>query len=185
MKRFILITVLTLATLPLWSQDNLPDNTQGSPTAISNGFEVFKMGMNRKTVQDKLYQSKLFYYQGEPEVTMTKNPAETLLNCQGRGIVKKGTFHFYKGRLFVITLILNPEEIDYYTLFTRFTKRFGDPKKMSPKSALWENKKTRLGLEKPLAIRFVDAEIFDSMEKKGKIKENVKVKTREDFLELF
>lgn len=185
MKRFVTVTSFIFLILPLWSQEKPENTAKGTPAAISNGFEVIEMGMNRETVQENLYRSAFFFYQGEPEVTMLDRPAQTLLNCEGRGIVQKATFHFYEGKLFVITLILNPKEIDYYTLFTQFTKKYGDPEKMSPKAALWENEKTRLGLENPLAIRFVDVTIFDSMEKNGKIKENIKEKTREDFLELF
>ena len=49
----------------------------------------------------------------------------------------------------MILLVLDESLIDYFTLYTTFSEKYGPPNDLSPERAVWENGLVRVSLERP------------------------------------
>jgi len=96
--------------------------------------------------------------------------------------VKRAFFQFYEGKLWVMILVLNPDRIDHYSLFTSLSAKYGDPALLDPKEARWEDKATRVALERPLTLRYMDMAAYGKLREGSAVKESVEELDRKEFL---
>jgi hypothetical protein len=73
----------------------------------------------------------------------------------------------------------------YYSMFTTLTKKYGEPDSLNPQKAVWKNEQTTLSLEKPLTIKYIDNELFDSTQNYSNLPKTGTEITREMFLDEF
>lgn len=152
--KFTALAVLFLSAVSLHAQESDPTET------VPGGYRGYKLGADMAQVKKALEIDSWFRWRGEPEVSLLTEPSRNLIDCDGSGFIRRGFFQFDEDRLFIITLELNPRWIDYFTLFTEFRKRYGEPAGMDPDRAWWESGETRLVLEKPLTVKYLDRKVF-------------------------
>lgn len=174
MKRWWLVLFACLATVNLSAQ-----------AALTPGFDVFRLGMNLEDLKTALKNNSFFLYSGDPDVSVLARPNTNLIDVPGVTYFSRGVFQVIDGRLYSMTFELNPEQLDYYTMYTTLTKKYGEPLALDPQSARWESATVRLSLEKPLTVKYVDMVVFQRIQKEGRAQTALQALTRDKFLENF
>lgn len=175
-NRIALAVLALLLTAPAWAQ---------APAALNPGFDVFRLGMSLVELKDALKRSSFLLYSGEPDATLLDRPNTNLIDVPGVGFVSRGVFQVIDGKLYSISLELNPEKVSYFDVYTQLTKKYGDPTALDPSSARWENPSVRMSLEKPLTVKYIDMPVFQRIEKEGRAQQALDAITRDQFLGTF
>ena len=177
----ILAILFLSAAASLSAQDAVQDKEP-----LPMGFENLLLGMSLEDVKDQLLKSDSFYYRGDPDVSLLDRENRTLLEVEGLGFFSSAQFQFSPDdRLYVIALVLDRERIDFFSLYTTLSGKYGQPVDFSPKRAFWENNSMRLVLERPLTVRYIYSEVFDDLAQEGEALKSYERISREEFLSRF
>ena len=152
---------------------------------VPDGYREIRLKAGMEETKDALTRDPYFAFAGDPDVSMLDSPNKHQIDCEGSGFIKRAYFQFDDDRLFVIILEIDRSRLDYYTLYTRFTEQYGEPVDLNPKRAVWESSVTRLSLEYPLTIKFIDKSIFSEILDGSQTDQNYKAWLREEFLNDF
>ena len=107
------------------------------------------------------------------------------IEANGANFVKRGSFQFYDEKLYSIIVQMNPEKIDYYSIYSFLVEKYGEPSVVDQKKSLWEDDRVRLILERPLTLKYIEVSVFKKIiENRGK-KEAVSEEMREQFIRAF
>ena len=74
--------------------------------------------------------------------------------------------------------------MDYYSIFTTLSEKYGKPDSFSPTMATWKNDSTTMTLEKPLTLKYIDNEIQKSIQNYSNIQSSAEEKTQKMFYSL-
>lgn len=157
----------------------------GAQANLNPGFDVFRLGMSLADLKSALSNNSFFIYNGDPDVTLLSRPNTNLIDVPGISYFSRGIFQVVEGKLYSITLELNPEQISYFAMYQALTKKYGDPQALDPASARWESAAVRLSLEKPLTVKYIDMPLFQRFQKEGAAQKALQEITRDKFLENF
>jgi hypothetical protein len=202
MKRTIIgAAILTLAGLSLSAQvpakadaasaPAQPDAASGTasqaqPTdtkkTASRAFRGVELGMDRDTAITALKKDPIFAYRGPEDISLLPSPNQSLIEVSGLSFVKRGYFQFYDGKLWTMILELNPDKVDHYSIYTSLVKKYGEPLLIDPKEARWEDKTTRMALERPLSLRYMDMTVYDKLRESASAKASAEELDRQGFL---
>lgn len=160
-----------------------PETT--APAEIPRGFREITLGMELDTVKELLQEDPLFAYRGDPDVSMLPQPQQTLIECAGTSYIRRAYFQFHERRLYIMTLSLNPDRLDYYTMYSTLSGKYGSPDRLDPGSAVWELPELRLSLERPLNVKYIDVEVFSRLQEESRAGEDLRELAKERFLEQF
>ncbi len=157
-----------------------------APAAIQpSGFRGISLGMSIDAVKAALRADPLFRYRGDPEVSLVpQESSQSLIECDGAQYVRRAYFQFEKEELFIVILVLDPEMIDYYSLYSTLTRKYGNPSSLSPRESVWLFDAVRLSLERPLTVKYVDRQTFASLQK-GAVPADQEQMSRDWFLGQF
>ncbi|OHD19719.1 MAG: hypothetical protein A2087_14085 [Spirochaetes bacterium GWD1_61_31] len=173
---------LTAPTTTLAPADPAGDATA---VAVPREFRGVSLGMSLDEVKAILRADGLFHFQGDADVSLLPRPNETLLEVAGLSYVRRAFFQFYEGRLFVMIFAMNERQIDHYAIFTAMTGRYGQPQSLSPGESVWQDQATRLSVERPLAVKYIDLAVFNQLVANGAALESFEEILRQDFLDGF
>jgi hypothetical protein len=96
--------------------------------------------------------------------------------------VRRGYFQFYEGKLWVMILVLDAEKVDHYSIYTDLVAKYGEPSFLDPKESRWEDKATRMALERPLTLRYMDMTVYGKLREGASAKESAQELDRQGFL---
>jgi hypothetical protein len=150
--------------------------------SLPRGFRGIELGMGRDEVIEALKSDPLYAYRGPEDVTFLPSPNQSLIDVSGLSFVKRGFFQFYDGKLWVMILALNPDKIDHYSLYTSLAAKYGEPGLLDPKEVRWEDGDTRMALERPLTLRYMDMAAYVELSGGSATKETVVDLERAEFL---
>ncbi len=136
-------------------------------------------------LRERLEGNSNFIYRGGPDVSLRPSDQERSIETEGRGYMERGAFHFDEGILYIITLFLNRERLDYFTLYRTLEGKYGSPEALTPERALWENEETRITLERPLTVKYLDIPRFQARIEEGTMEESLRIQARNIFLDQF
>ena len=181
MRLYIILIILILFTAAAAvSQD------QGEPSAdLPRGFHGIELGMDLDQVKALLTKDELFYYRGDPDVSFLPAPKQTLIECPGNTYISRAYFQFDQEKLFIMILDLNMKEVDYFSMFTTLSEKYGQPAYLDPSAAVWSSEEIRLSLEKPLSVKYIHLAVFNQLRDQGKSKEGILEYYRKEFLKEF
>ena len=148
-------------------------------------FAGIRLGDGLGAVKKSLLGNPYFDFRGDRDVSFLPKRPETVIDSEGTFHVLRGLFQFHEDRLYIMTLYLNPARTDYYSLFTRLSRKYGPPAVLDPSGAAWESESVRLSLEKPLTVKYVGREIFEKVRAAGTAEKSAEDLSRARFLELF
>ncbi len=160
----------------------------GQPAAGSGGaampreFRGVSLGMTREEVSSALKSDLLYAYRGEEDVSFLPSPNQSLIETAGLSFVRRAFFQFHEGKLWVMILNLNPDKIDHYSVYSSLTAKYGAPNLLDPRESRWEDAATRVALERPLTLRYMDLETYRKLREGSAAKESVEELERRDFL---
>jgi len=152
---------------------------------LPRGFDQLELGLSLEQVKELLKNSPYFSYRGDPDVSLLNRPLTNLIETEGNFYILRGAFQFYQEKLHSITLVMNPRMLDYFSFFTSFSKKYGLTKALDPSRAYWEDESTRLVLEKPLTIKYLDIKTLNSLTGETQTTEAQGKIAREKFIEKF
>ncbi len=152
---------------------------------LPEGYRSIRLGSAFEEVKGKLEKESPFDFRGDPDVSMQKKLGNTLISCRGRNFIDYGFFQFRDERLYLITLQLNSEKLDFYTMQRNLNRKYGPPARLSPQGMSWENEKVRLSLEYPLTVKYLDRTLFNSILDEGEVRKSFEELSRKKFLEDF
>jgi hypothetical protein len=101
----------------------------------------------------------------------------------GLSFVRRAFFQLRAGGLFIMAFSLDPALIDHYSVFTAFRAKYGDPLRLSPREAVWEAGETRVSIERPLTIKYMDMKTFNEILGESKAEEAAEIFRRQGFLD--
>ncbi len=152
---------------------------------LPRGFGDLELGLELEQLKERLIADPSFQYRGDPEVSLVPRERQHLVETRGGPFVEHGVFQFHENRLFTITLNLNRERLDFYTLYTTLRERYGEPDRVDPSQMIWEDEEVRMSLERPLTVKYLDVPVFQQRRREAGVRDSIRRQLRHEFLELF
>ncbi len=163
-----------------------PDTAQSADeNAIPSSFRGVSLGMSLDDLKTALSQDALFGYRGDPDVSFIAPREETYIETAGTSFIRRGLFQIKSDKLYVISLTLNTTFVSYYDVFSSLVKKYGEPSSLDPSKAVWESDATRLSIERPFTVRYIDKQTFTQVLNESSAKKTEPIRAREDFLSDF
>lgn len=178
----VAVVFLTVSATTALAQEAEKEAPKDAPPAVPRAYRGIGLGMSMEEVKEALKADGLYAYRGDPDVSLLPRPSETLIEVAGTSFVRRAFFQFYEDRLFVMILSLNEKEIDHYSVFTSLSGKYGKPSTLSPSESVWLDEATRLSVERPLALKYIDRATFDELKAKGEAIRSYEELLRADFL---
>ena len=177
-KRFLFCILLAVINISIFAND-LPD-----------GYGDVHLGMSLKETKTQLLKNSDFGYSGDRDVSLLPGDARILIETNatgGRGspFLTQCWFQFYNEQLYIITININPQKTDYYSMFTTLCNKYGQPQELDPQKAVWKNDTITIQLEKPLSVKYIDNETFDMLKTASTVEKSFEEKNAQSFLDEF
>ena len=175
-KKKILVLTIFFTAIVFLSAESLP-----------RGYKGITLGMSLEETKDNLVKDPDFGYHGDRDVSLIPNSSKTLIETDaergvGSNFLKRCWFQFSFDELYIITININPERMDYYSVFTKLKEKYGEPDSFNPQSATWKNDDVTMSLEKPLTLKYIDNKIYEQTQNYSNIQASPTEVTREMFL---
>lgn len=162
-------------------QNTVKNEIKGLPTS----FRGIALGMDLESVKENLMADTIFGYRGDRDISLLTVPNRSSIETLGSSFISRAWFQFYEESLYTISLKLNTDKIDYYSIYSHFVKKYGEPLDINPKRAIWENENTRITIERPLSVKYLDLKIFNSLLDTAQIEKTKSEQNRENFIKTF
>ncbi|MCL1815312.1 MAG: hypothetical protein FWG27_05790 [Treponema sp.] len=203
MKRIFFF--LAILFLPVWafsqaanSQERFPGESfdvfipsRTGPSVIPGSdplprsFRELQLGMGLDELKDALTDDGLFEFRGDPDVSFLPAKEENLVETTGLSFIRRAFFQLKEGKVFIMAFSLDSRRIDHYSVFVSLIKKYGEPVRLNPQEAVWENEETRVSLERPLTVKYIDMTVFKAIMGESKAEETAEVFRRQGFLNEF
>jgi hypothetical protein len=148
-------------------------------------YRTISLGMGLESLKEALREDELYRFRGDRDVSFLPLAQEDLIETTGTSFIQRAAFQLRQGYLYIFTLTLNTRLIDHYSVFTTFVELYGQPLYLDPREAVWESDSTRVSIERPLTIKYIDKELFNDMLFNSEVIESREVRQREEFLNGF
>jgi len=199
MMRIILLLTFFLGFIPVSQSPAQERFTVGSEaqsqaefsqsTGDSEGpprqFRALSLGMALDDLKSALIKDGLFLFRGDRDVSFIPIREETLVETTGLSYIRRAYFQLSGGAVFIMSFSLDTQIMDHYSVFTTFVKKYGQPLSLSPSEAVWESDDTRVSIERPLTVKYIDKTVFDRLIEESKTREKWELLLREEFLSDF
>jgi hypothetical protein len=184
-----LILPWILLTIPVHGQD-VSDGIDApieTPVAgsLPRTFREISLGMSLEDLKKALERDGLFHFRGDRDVSFLPAGEQSLVETTGFSFIRRAFFQLREGMLYIMAFSLDPALIDHYSVFTGFVKKYGEPLFLDPGQAVWESEDTRIAIERPLTVKYIDKAVFVEIMGESAVKESGEVFLREEFLNGF
>ena len=167
-----------------FSQD-APESTRTEKAALPRSYRAMRLGMSLEELKQALLADDLFHFRGDRDVSILPLQEQTLIETTGISFIRRAFFQLEDGKLFIMSFTLDPNLVDHYSVFTTFVNKYGEPASLDPKQAVWINNETRISIERPLTVKYIDRVVFDELVEQSKAREASELQLRRDFLNEF
>lgn len=177
MKKFLTLLVLLMFSVLAYGESSLPE-----------GYGGVKLGMSLEQVKKALKDNTDFGYHGDRDVSLLPGENRMLIETDattyaGYSFLERCWFQFYNDKLYIITINVNREKMDHFSIFDSLCKKYGMPDSVNPEKSVWKDGSVTMSLERPLTLKYVDQKTFDSLMNTSKVGPNGTEMTRDMFLE--
>lgn len=174
-KKLLSFLILT-ATVFILNAEDLP-----------SGYRNITLGMSLEDTKKALIKDSIFGYHGDRDVSLVPGTNKVLIETDseyghGSNFLRHCYFQFYDDKLFIITINVNPDRMDYYSIFTKLSEKYGNPTSLNPESASWKNDDVTMSLERPLTLKYIDNKIFKETQNYSNVQPSPTEITRDMFL---
>lgn len=160
-------------------------SAQKEKAALPVEYRGLALGMNIDTVKQTLKQDALFGYRGDRDVSLLPTKNRSLIESAGYSFISRSWFQFYKENLYTMIFKLNTNTVDYYSVYTQFCEKYGEPLSINPKRAVWEDEHTRIVIERPLVVKYIDLTVFNELLSQSTTEKAASEMSREQFIDGF
>jgi len=156
-------------------------------TPVAGRYREFYISMSVEECKEALKQDGYFNYNDQEQPSLMRPSDEVLIDSPGRSFIKRGWFQFQDDRLIVMTIQLNPDKLDYYSVFRQLKEKYGAPLELSPQAALWRNEESgeEMLLSRPLEMKYRDGQYFRRLQEESRVDQSMEETLRERFLQEF
>jgi hypothetical protein len=167
-----------------------PADGAGTPEIPSSGllprsYRETSLGMSLEDLKAGLARDALINFRGDRDVSFLPSREQSLVESTGFSFVRRVFFQLRDGKVFIMAYALNTQLVDHYSVFTTFTEKYGEPVYLDPKQAIWESEDTRIAVERPLTVKYIDKTIFNDIINESSLIESAEVRRRQEFLDDF
>lgn len=157
---------------------------------LPSGYGGVNLGMSVDETKKALQSNSDFGYNGDRDVSLLPGENRVLIETDARdfarwSFLEQCWFQFYEDKLYTIMLNLNKKKVDYYSVYSSLVKKYGEPVEFSPERAVWKNDDVQLSLERPLILKYIDLNTFNSLVDQSMVEHTAQEKLREEFLNSF
>jgi hypothetical protein len=153
--------------------------------AVPRSFHGISLGMSLDQLRAALAASDLFSFRGDRDVSLLPLSNQVLIETTGLSFVKRAFFQLEAGRLYLMAFNLDPDKIDHYSVYAALAKDYGEPAELDPRLAVWSSPETRLSLERPLTVKYLDRAVFEALVRDAAAGQADAAVLREEFLNAF
>jgi hypothetical protein len=153
-----------------------------NPEEVPRQFRGISLGMALDELKTALVADSLFSFRGDRDVSFLPVREETMVETTGLSFVRRAYFQLTQGAVYIMAFTLDTRRIDHYSVFTSFIKKYGEPESLSPEEAVWESDQTRVSIERPLTVKYIDKTVFERLLEESKTVESQEFLRRESFL---
>jgi hypothetical protein len=193
---FVLCALATfsLAVQPVHGQETFdftipeperPSLAPENPEEIPRQFRELSLGMSLDDLKEALIADALFSFRGDRDVSFLPLREETLIETTGLSFIRRAFFQLSEGSVFIMAFTLDTRLLDHYSVYTSLVRRYGEPDSLNPQEAVWESGDTRLSIERPLTVKYLDKTIFEELLDASRTRESNMLLMREEFLDGF
>ena len=159
-----------------------------SAQKLSRGYGGVELGMTVEQTKAKLKENSDFGYTGDRDVSLLPGENRTLIETDAVsghsfGFLERCWFQFHNDSLYIITININQELMDHYSVFTALCKKYGDPVSLSPEKSVWKDENYSMSLERPLTLKYVNQKVFEDLQNKSLVSPSGREITRDMFLD--
>ena len=155
-----------------------PENPEDTPRQFRGLF----LGQSLDDLKTALTRDGLFHFRGDRDVSFLPVREQTLVETTGLSYIRRAFFQLSDGAVFIMSFSLDTRVMDHYSVFTSFVKKYGEPLALSPGEAVWETDETRVSIERPLTVKYIDKTVFNRLIEESQTKERLELLNREEFL---
>jgi len=183
---FCLLGAFLTVPMGLHSQEeNDNDGNGNDENGLPRQFREIALGMSLDALRDALQEDGMFNFRGERDVSFIPIREESLVETTGTSFIRRAFFQLRDGELFIMSFTINTDLMDHHSMFTHFVRRYGQPTYLNPREAIWEDETTRISLERPLTVRYIDRGVFYDIVSESMLIESRRVHERQEFLDEF
>ncbi len=154
-------------------------------TKLPRSFRGISLGMGLEALKAALAADELFAFRGDRDVSLLPQSDQTLIETTGLSFVRRAFFQLKDGALFMMAFSLDADKVDHYSVFTAFVSDYGEPSALDPAQAVWLSVETRVSIERPLTVKYIDRAAFDRLAEDSKVVESRGAVLRKEFLDGF
>jgi len=177
-KSVIFTLILVLLALPLFAQE-------AEDSGLPRQFRELTLGMSLDDLKTALLNDDYFIFRGDRDVSFLPAREQSLVETTGSMFIKRAFFQLRDAQVFIMSFTLNTDIIDHYSVFTQLTDKYGKPTYLDPAMAVWETDETRIAIERPLTVKYIDRVVFNDIVNESGLIESGQVRLRQDFLNEF
>jgi len=155
------------------------------PEAPPRQFRGLSLGQSLDDLKKALAKDGIFSFRGDRDVSFVPVREETLVETTGLSYIRRAYFQLHGGAVFIMAFTMDTRFIDHYSVFTSFVKKYGQPRILTPTESVWETDDTRVSIERPLTVKYIDRKVFDSLLEESKTQEKFELFAREEFINDF
>jgi hypothetical protein len=152
------------------------------PEEVPRQFRELSLGMSLDDLKAALIEDTLFTFRGDRDVSFLPLREETLVETTGLSFIRRAFFQLSEGNVFIMAFTLDTRLVDHYSVYTALVRRYGEPQSLNPQEAVWESEETRLSIERPLTVKYLDKTIFNAIIEESATRESDMLFRREEFL---
>jgi hypothetical protein len=143
--------------------------------------------MSLADLKSALQKDPLLNFRGDRDVSFLPASAQSqnLVETTGPSFIRRAFFQLRNGELFIMGYALHTGLVDHYSVFTGLVEKYGEPSSLDPKEAVWETETTRVSIERPLTVKYIDMRIFREIIGESALAESGEVRRRQEFLNEF
>ena len=162
-----------------------PSLAPENPEEVPRRFRELFLGMDLDELKQALIVDDIFSFRGDRDVSFLPVYEETIIETTGLSFVRRALFQLQEELVYIMSFSLNARLVDHYSVYTSLVRRYGEPLSLNPHEAVWESEETRLSLERPLTVKYLDKTVFDNLLEESRLRENQGLILREEFLRGF
>jgi len=185
---FLLNIIFSFAVFAQETSEFLIPEPQRSSLALENPeppprqFRGLFLEQTLDDLKTALAQDGLFRFRGDRDVSFLPISEQTLIETTGLSYIRRAYFQLTDGAVFIMSFSLDTRLMDHYSVYTSFVKKYGEPAVLNPGEAVWETDETRVSIERPLTVKYIDKMVFDRLIEESRTRERQELFNREEFL---
>lgn len=153
-----------------------------NPEDVPRQFRALSLGLPLDDLKTALIADSLFLFRGDRDVSFLPVREQTLVETTGLSYIRRAYFQLSGGAVYIMSFSLDTRLMDHYSVFTSFVKKYGEPVSLNPGEAVWESEETRVSIERPLTVKYIDKTVFSRLIEESRDLERRELLRREEFL---